>query len=77
MTRENRKSSGDERALARQKGRRNWLPIAGLILAVVIIGVGGGWFLAQQRSTGAAAVPEIRLASARALELNRVIRTAG
>jgi hypothetical protein len=67
MTQENRKSSGDEGTLARQKGRRNWLPIAGLILAAVIIGVGGGWLLGRQRSTGATAGPEIQLASASSL----------
>ncbi len=64
MTKEDRKSSGDKGTRARQKGRRNWLPIAGLILAAVIIGVGGGWFLGRQRSTSATAVPEIQLASA-------------
>jgi len=62
MTQENRKSSGDKGARSRQKGRRNWLPIAGLILAAVIIGVGGGWLLAQQGNTGSTE-REIQLAS--------------
>ena len=64
MTEEDQKSSGDKGTRARQKGRRNWLPIAGLILVAVIIGVGGGWLLGRQRGAGATAGPEIQLASA-------------
>ena len=64
MTRNDRESSGGDRAQARHKGRRNWLRIVVLILAAVLIGVGGGWYLGRQRSAGATAVPEVQLASA-------------
>ena len=37
---------------ARQKGWRNWLPIAALILAAILIGVGGVWLLTRQGNTG-------------------------
>ena len=37
---------------ARQKGWRNWLPIAALILAAILIGVGGVWLLTRRENTG-------------------------
>ena len=37
---------------ARQKGGRNWLPIAALILAASLIVVGGVWLLTRQGNTG-------------------------
>ena len=64
MAGKKRKSRGDEGTQAHQEGWGRWLPIAGLILAAVLIGVGGGWFLGRQRSTGATAGIEIQLASA-------------
>lgn len=36
---------------ARQKGWRRWLPIAMLILAAILIGVGGVWFLTRRGDT--------------------------
>ena len=35
----------------RQKGWRRWLPIAALILAASLIGVGGVWFLTRRGNT--------------------------
>ena len=46
-TRPHRTQSSRSRQ-ARQKGGRNWLPIAALILAAILIGVGGVWFLTRQ-----------------------------
>ncbi len=37
---------------ARQKSWRRWLPFAALILAAILVGVGGVWFLTRQGNTG-------------------------
>ena len=50
-TRPHRTQSSRSRQ-ARQKGWRNWLPIAALILAAILIGVGGVWLLTRQGNTG-------------------------
>jgi hypothetical protein len=42
-----------ERESSTNREARKWLPIAGLILVVALIGVGGGWALARQRGGGA------------------------
>ena len=46
---------------ARQKGSGKWLYVAIPILAAVLIGVGGGWYLAQREGTSSAGT-EITLA---------------
>lgn len=62
MAGKNRKSRGDEGTQAHQEGWGRWLPIAVLILATVLIGVGGGWLLARRGNTGSTE-REIQLAS--------------
>lgn len=48
-------------ARSRQKGSGKWLYVVIPILAAVLIGLGGGWFLARRGDTGST-VPEIQLA---------------
>ncbi len=60
MTPKERKSSR-KKAHSRRKGSRRWLYVAIPILAAVLIGVGGGWFLARRGDTGSTR-PEIQLA---------------
>jgi len=47
-----RRTQSSRSRQARQEGWGRWLPIAGLILAAVIIGVGGVWLLTRQGNTG-------------------------
>lgn len=60
MTR--KKQRGGKKGVRYQRGSRQWLYVAVPILAAVLIGVGGGWFLARQRGTGSTR-PEVQLAS--------------
>ena len=60
MTREKRRSRGDRGAQARQQGLGKWLYVL-FLLAVLLIGVGGGWLLARRGDTDSTG-PEIQLA---------------
>jgi hypothetical protein len=62
MTRKKRKPrKGRKGERSRQGGSGKWLYVAIPILAALLIGVGGGWFLARRGDTGST-VPEIQLA---------------
>lgn len=70
MSRKKRKSRSSKKGTrspstssgqARQKGSGKWLYVVIPILAAVLIGVGGGWFLAQ-RGDASSAETEITLA---------------
>ncbi len=67
MTPKERKSSR-KKAHSRRKGSRKWLYVATPILAIVLIGLGGGWFLAHQGGT------EIQLAPVS--QLSEKVRSA-
>jgi hypothetical protein len=63
MSRKKRKSRSSKKgARPRQKGSRKWLYVAIPILAAVLIGVGGGWVLAQREDTDTTGT-EIKLAA--------------
>lgn len=47
-----RRTQSSRSRQARQKGWRRWLPIAALILAATLIGVGGSRLLTRQGNTG-------------------------
>ena len=47
-----RRAQSSRSPQARQKGWRSWLPIAALVLAAILIGVGGVWFLTRRGNTG-------------------------
>jgi hypothetical protein len=47
-----RRAQSSRSRQARQEGWKKWLPIAALILAAILIGVGGVWFLTRRGDTG-------------------------
>jgi len=47
-----RRAQSSRSRQARQKGWRKRLPIAALVLAAILIGVGGVWLLTRQGNTG-------------------------
>lgn len=47
-----RRTQSSRSRQARQKGWRKRLPIAALVLAAILIGVSGVWFLTRQGNTG-------------------------
>jgi hypothetical protein len=60
MSRKKRRTS-KKGARSRQKGSGKWPYVAIPILAAVLIGVGGGWFLARRGDAGSTGI-EIQLA---------------
>ena len=47
-----RRTQSSRSRQAHQEGWGRWLPIAALVLAAVLIGVGGVWFLTRRGDTG-------------------------